>query len=135
MGQKSETEDYAKLEDVGRARIAFRAFFLRPKQPKGAFSHKAWATRNQQTTHDSRPRASHSPSTTSSNRATHMNLSPQSRLCDNMDRCYRALQATHSTDAARREKLDAYERALEDFLRTLSPYGRSAGDRRPVTAS
>jgi hypothetical protein len=78
---------------------------------------------------------SHSPSTIPSTIATHMNLSPESHLCDEMDRCYRELQATQSTDAARRERLDAYERALEDFLRTLSPYSRSAGDRRPVAAS
>jgi len=50
-----------------------------------------------------------------------MNLSPQSRACDEMDRCYRDLQATRRTDPRRREKRDAYERALREFLRTVPP--------------
>ena len=53
-----------------------------------------------------------------------MNLSPQSRSCDEMDRRYRGLQATPRTDPRRREKWEAYERALQDFLRTVSPPSR-----------
>jgi len=53
--------------------------------------------------------------------AASMNLSPQSRACDEMDRCYRDLQATRRTDPRRREKRDAYERALREFLRTVPP--------------
>ena len=48
-----------------------------------------------------------------------MNLSHQSRACDEMDRRYRELQAVPRTDPRRRELRDAYERALQDFLRTL----------------
>ena len=56
--------------------------------------------------------------------AASMNLSPQSRACDEMDRCYRDLQATRRTDPRRREKRDTYERALREFLRTVPPPAR-----------
>jgi hypothetical protein len=50
-----------------------------------------------------------------------MDLSPQSRACNEMDRCYRDLQATSRADPRHREKREAYERALHDFLRTVPP--------------